>query len=160
MLLASCLCNKNNKKQKAQRADKDEGEDQGRAEQGRAGQGRVLVPGGLQHRPVIENTIHVVLSGKDFRRQEGKQGDRLVDGKDVEDDWGWIAQVFRATLICRCIKYIIRGYNLATWMATATVTATARARATATAFEYRAPCTVCFVAANKVNAEVCLSVSQ
>lgn len=117
-------------------------------------------PGGLQHRPVIENTIHVVLSGKDFRRQEGKQGDRLVDGKDVEDDWGWIAQVFRATLICRCIKYIIRGYNLATWMATARVTVTARARATATAFEYRAPCTVCFVAANKVNAEVCRSVSQ
>lgn len=134
-----------------------------RAEQGRAGQGRAeqcRAPGGLQHRPVIENTIHVVLSGKDFRRQEGKQGDRLVDGKDVEDDWGWIAQVFRATLICRCIKYIIRGYNLATWMATATVTVTARARATATAFEYRAPCTVCFVAANKVNAEVCRSVSQ
>lgn len=83
MLLSSCLCNKNNKKQKAQRADKDEG---------RVGQGRV--PGGLLHRPVIENTIHVVLSGKDFRRQEGKQGDRLLDGKDVEDDWGWIAQVF------------------------------------------------------------------
>lgn len=149
MLLSSCLCNKNNKKQKAQRADKDEGEDQGRAGQRR-------VPGGLQHRPVIENTIHVVLSGKDFRRQEGKQGDRLVDGKDVEDDWGWIAQVFRATLICRCIKYIIRGYNLATWMATATATATV----TATAFVYRAPCTVFCVAANKVNAEVCRSVSQ
>lgn len=73
MLLASCLCNKNNKKQKAQRADKDEGEDQGRA-----GQGRVLVPGGLQHRPVIENTIHVVLSGKDFRRQEGTGTGRHV----------------------------------------------------------------------------------
>lgn len=78
MLLASCLCNKNNKKQKAQRADKDEGEDQGRAGQGRAGQGRVLVPGGLQHRPVIENTIHVVLSGKDFRRQEGTGTGRQV----------------------------------------------------------------------------------
>lgn len=82
----------------------------------------------------------------------------MLDGRDVEDDWGWIAQVFRATLICRCIKYIIRGYNLATWMATATATVTARA--TATAFEYPAPCTVCFVAANKVNAEVCRPVSH
>lgn len=147
MLLSSCLCNKNNKKQKHNEQTRTRAKT-------RAGQRRV--PGGLQHRPVIENTIHVVLSGKDFRRQEGKQGDRLLDGKDVEDDWGWIAQVFRATLICRCIKYIIRGYNLATWMATATATATV----TATAFEYRAPCTVFCVAANKVNAEVCRSVSQ
>lgn len=88
-LLSSCLCNKNNKKQKAQRADKDDGDAK------REGEGeRTRTSGGLQHRPVIENTIHVVLSGKDFRRQEGKQGDRLVGREDVEDDWGWIAQVF------------------------------------------------------------------
>lgn len=88
-LLSSCLCNKNNKKQKAQRADKDDGdaksEGEGEGEVEDEGEG-TRTPGGLQHRPVIENTIHVVLSGKDFRRQEGKQGDRLFGREDVEDD--------------------------------------------------------------------------
>lgn len=94
-LLSSCLCNKNNKKQKAQRADKDDGDAKSEGEDEGEGEGEVedegegegtRTPGGLQHRPVIENTIHVVLSGKDFRRQEGKQGDRLFGREDVEDD--------------------------------------------------------------------------